>query len=164
MDKLLTESIEIKAQPSEVFKHVDNINNTGTHMSKSNMPMMGGSLKTEILSKNEIGPGATYRMYGKVMGMDIDFTETVTKWIENQERVWETIGDPKLLIMGGYAMNFNVRPSNWGTRLTFGIKYSYPKSAFWKFIAFLLGDWYAKWCLKNMAKDVKRALEKKPLN
>lgn len=157
--KILSESVEIKSSPDVVFSHIDYVRNIGMHMSKRSMPMMGGSLKTEILSKNDRGLGATYRMYGKVMGMKIDFTEKVTKWIENQEKVWETIGEPKLIIMGGYIMNLNVRPSNFGTRLTFGIKYSYPKSVFWKGISIVVGDWYAKWCLRNMCRDAKKALE-----
>jgi uncharacterized membrane protein len=161
-ERRLQNSIEINAPTEAVFSYVDDIRNTGWHMTKSSMPLMGSKLQLEILLNKPSGVGATYRWFGKVMGFKIDFSETVTKWVPNQERVWKTIGNPKILIIEDYEMRFLTEPLNQHTRLTFEIQYNLPKAFFWRAIALLLADWYSKWCLKNMCEDAKRALEKSP--
>jgi len=112
-------SIDIHASPAEVFAYVDDIHHTGFHMEKSSMPMMGGKMQVEILSRNTRGLGASYRWTGGVLGMPIDFSETVVNWVKGKERVWRTIGDPKIIIMGHYEMGFSLTPIPSGTRLTF---------------------------------------------
>ncbi|MCL5985366.1 MAG: SRPBCC family protein [Actinobacteria bacterium] len=157
--KTITETTEIKASADVVFAYVDDIHNTGWHMMKSSMPLMGSKLNLEILSQNPTGAGATYRCYGKVLGLTIDFTETVIKWIPGKERVWRTIGKPKIIIMKNYEMWFTIEPIGSETRLTFGITYDLPRSLFWKMIGLLLAGWYSRWCLENMCSDAKKALE-----
>ena len=157
--KTLKQEIEIKSSPEKVFAYADDIHNTGWHMSKSSMPMMGSKLKLEILSKNPTGEGAVYRWSGKVMGLTIDFSEIVTKWVKNKERVWKTIGQPKIIIISNYEMWFFTDPSEKNTKLTFGISYDLPKDIFGFILGFLLADWYSKWCLNNMCQGAKDALE-----
>ena len=160
--KTLSQSIEIRAPVDVVFRHVDDIRNTGMHMTDSSMPMMGGGLALEALPPIASGVGATYRMHGKVMGMTIDFTETVTEWVRNRKRVWKTVGEPKLVIMGGYEMSFVIEPAPSGSTLTFGITYDLPASLFGRILGWLVGSWYARWCLRNMCRDAKEALERNP--
>ena len=45
----------IYATPAEVFAYMDNIGNTGMHMTKSSMPMMGSKLELKQLSENATG-------------------------------------------------------------------------------------------------------------
>ena len=35
---------------------------------------------------------------------------SLSKWIQNKEKVWETIGEPKLIIYSRYRMNLLVTP------------------------------------------------------
>lgn len=153
------QSIDIKANPNEVFAFMDDIHNTGWHMEKSSMPMMGSRMEVEVLSKNSNGLGATYRWTGRVLGLPLDFSETVVTWLKGKERVWRTIGEPKIIIMGHYEMSFKLRPVLEGTNLTVSIDYELPKAPFWKFVGWLLAGWYSKWCLNNMCKDAKAGLE-----
>jgi hypothetical protein len=159
--KTITETVEIAARPEAVFSYADDIRNIGWHMTESSMPLMGSKLNVQIVSKNPTGLGASYRWYGKVMGLTIDFTETVTKWVRNKERVWSTIGEPQIIIIGNYEMWFNLEPAGAKTRLTFGIRYDLPRPLFWRLVGFLLGGPYSRWCLKNMCGDAKKALEAK---
>jgi hypothetical protein len=155
----LTETVEIKAAPEKVFGFVDDIQHTGWHMKKSSMAMMGSKLTLEVLSKNKTGLGATYRWYGQVMGMAMDFSEEVTEWVKNKRRVWETTGKPKLIIMNGYKMWFEVEPVKNKTRITFGITYDLPRDLRGKILGAISAKWYSKWCLKSMTQDAKTALE-----
>ncbi|MBM3897727.1 MAG: SRPBCC family protein [Thaumarchaeota archaeon] len=154
------EVIEIKASPQKVFAHMDDIRNVGWHMEgKRAMPMMGGKLHLQKLSENATGVGATYRWYGKVLGMTIDFKETVTKWIENREKVWSTIEDPKIFIMSEYKMRLQLSPTENGTNVVFEIDYELPRSLFGKILGKLLAKKYAQWCLRRACEDTKLNLE-----
>jgi hypothetical protein len=157
--RTVTDSSVINASPETVFRYVDDIRNTGWHMTKASMPLMGSKLNLEILSENSSGEGATYRWYGKVMGFTIDFKESVTKWIANKEKRWKTVGEPRLVIISNYEMWLLVEPIAGQTRLTFGINYDLPKPLFGRFLGWLLADWYCKWCLRHMTADTKRVLE-----
>jgi len=75
-----SKSIRINSTPEKIFAQMDDFSKTGMHMIESSMMMMGSKLKLEQLSINSTGVGAKYRWYGKMMGMTMDFSETVTKW------------------------------------------------------------------------------------
>jgi Polyketide cyclase / dehydrase and lipid transport len=77
----LTRSITIEAPAERVFVYVDDTRNLARHMSESrSMPMMGSKLKLEIMTREATGVAATYRYSGQMMGLTIDFSETVTKY------------------------------------------------------------------------------------
>ncbi len=58
---------------------MDNINNTGMHMTKSSKPMMGSKLDLKQLSENSTGLNSKFRWFGKMMWFTMDFTVVVTK-------------------------------------------------------------------------------------
>lgn len=155
----LSQSIMIHATPEKVFAYMDDIHNTGWHMEKTSMPLMGGKMSVEILSKQRSGLGSTFRWTGRVLGLTIDFTETVVRWVANEERVWRTVGDPRILIIGNYEMRFFTKQVLQGTQLTVEIDYELPKPLFWNFMGRLLASSYSRWCLTNMCNDARAALE-----
>ena len=107
---------------------MDDLSKTGMPMSEGSM--MAGNLKLEHLSGPEKGVGATFRWKGKVMGFSLDFTETVTHWTENKEKIWETIGTPKLVILDWYRLLLKTLPVKEGTLTTLEIQYTRPKKFF----------------------------------
>jgi len=159
--KTVSETVEIQAPAHEVFAHIDDIRNVGWHMTEqSSMAMMGSKLKLEVRSEQRTGLGATYRYSGKMMGLTLDFSESVTKYVPNREKVWRTIGEPRLLIMSSYEMRLAVEPQPpSSSRLTISIAYELPRSWCWRFVGILLAGWYSRWCLRRMCQDAKRALE-----
>ena len=159
--KNLQKEIIIQALPEKVFAYMDNINNTGMHMTKSSKPMMGSKLELKQLSENAAGLNSKFRWYGKMMWFTMDFTVVVTKWIKDKERVWETIGEAKMIIMGWYQMHLVILSSPGGpnTEVELSITNTKPKNIFFKFIEFFLAPLYANWCLNNMLNDSKKTLE-----
>jgi hypothetical protein len=155
------ETVEIRAPSEAVFAHVDDIRNLGWHMtSRSSMAMMGSRLRLEILSDQPTGLGATYCYSGTMMGLSIDFSESVTKYVPPREKVWRTIGEPRLLIIASYEMCVTVEPlSSSSSRLTLSIVYELPRSAFWRIVGLLLARPYSRWCLRRMLQDTRHALE-----
>ncbi|MEO8149142.1 MAG: SRPBCC family protein [Bacteroidia bacterium] len=157
--KNLTKDIIIYSSPEKVFAYMDNIGNTGMHMTKSSMPMMGSKLELKQLSENEAGLNSKFRWTGKMMGFSMDFTVVVTKWIRDKEKVWETIGEAKMIILGWYQMRLVISPEGENTKAELSIAYTKPKDVFFKVIAFFLAPLYANWCLNNMLNDSKKNLE-----
>ena len=154
--KTRMKQILIEAPPQKVFAQMDDFSKTGMHMGESSMMMMGSKLKLEQLSSNATGVGATYRWHGKIMGMAIDFTETVSQWQPPERKEWETVGEAKIIIMSWYRMWFEIRPVEHGTLAKLFISYLPPQNWFFKILSFLLARLYCNWCLNNMLNDTKK--------
>lgn len=146
--------------PEKAFALMDDFSKTGMHMSESSMMMMGSKLKLEQTSSNITGVGAKYRWYGKMMGMTMDFSETVTKWQPPKIKEWETVGEAKMIIMSWYRMWFEITPAEQGTIAKLSISYLPPKQWLYKILSFLFANLYCNWCLNNMLNDTKKTLEK----
>jgi hypothetical protein len=155
------ETVDIQEPAERVFAYIDDIRNLGWHMTEqSSMAMMGSRLRLEILSDQATGVGATYHYSGTMMGLSIDFSESVTTYVPQREKVWRTIGEPRLLIIASYEMRVAVEslsPSS--ARLTISIVYELPRSGFWRIVGFMLARPYSRWCLRRMCRDTRRALE-----
>jgi hypothetical protein len=46
----------------------------------------------DIVTPAVTGVGATYRYSGRMMGLTIDFSETVTQYELGRRKVWHTVG------------------------------------------------------------------------
>ena len=158
---VLSQSALIDRPAERVFAYVDDIRNLARHMSESSsMPMMGSKLKLEILTTQPTGIGAIYRYSGRMMGLTIDFSETVTAYVPGRQKVWRTIGEPRLLIIKGYEMRVDVEPvPPKSSRLTIGIDYELPRFGLWRVIGWMLADAYSRWCLASMVNGTKHDLE-----
>ena len=146
--------------PDKVFKCIDDLGVTGMHMTKSSMPMMGGKLDLNFLTVNHTGLGSKYRWTGKVVGMPMDFMVEVTKWVMGKEKIWETIGEPKMIIYSWFRMQLDISAASEGTKAELSISYKKPKGWLNRLLSFFLAGWYCNWCLRNMLEDSKKSLEK----
>jgi hypothetical protein len=151
-----------RVSPEELFDYLDDIGITGMHMTESAMPMMGGEMALQFLTSNKTGLGTKYKWTGKVMWWPLDFTVEVTKWIRGKEKIWKTVGPVKLIIYSWFQMNLKVWNDQQDSLAQLSISYEKPKGLLNKFLCFLVGDWYCKWCLNNMLNDTEKKL--KPLH
>ena len=159
--KTISKTIQIKASPEKVFETLDNLGVIGMHMTQSSAMMMGSKLHLGYLTDNHTGPESKYKWTGKMMGMKMDFTVEVTKWLKGIEKTWETIGEAKMIIYSWYRMHLLVKPLTNGSEAELSITYEKPKGWLAKIVSFLFADWYCRWCLNNMLNDSKGKLEKK---
>ncbi len=144
------------ASAEKVFKAIDDLGVAGAHMTKSSMMMMGSKLDLKFLTNHKTGLGSKYQWTGKMMGLKMDFTVEVTKWIKDKEKIWETIGDTKLIIYSWYQMILKLRPIGNQTKAELLISYKKPSGILNTILSFLFADWYCRWCLKQMLDDAKR--------
>jgi len=143
----------IKGSPEEVFAFMDDIRNTGKHMTENSGPMAGGKLNIEWLSGHKTGLGTRYRWTGKVLGMKMDFTVEVSKWLAGKEKTWGTVGPAKMIVIDWFEMDLLTSPeNNERTKARLEIHYTKHKGI----LGFLFGKWYAKWCVKSMLKDTRK--------
>jgi hypothetical protein len=157
--KTLSKTEVFEAPAMQVFRAIDDLGVTGMHMTESSMMMMGSKLDLKFLTSHRTGLGSRYRWTGKMMGMKMDFTVEVTKWINGREKVWETVGKSKLIIYSWYRMHLELTKTDQCTRAQLSISYKKPKGFFNKIISFLFADFYCNWCLRNMLSDAKKSLK-----
>lgn len=82
----------------------------------------------------------------------------ITKWIPGKEKVWETVGAAKMIVLSWFRMYLILNPMDKRTTQTeLGIYYTIPKG---NILGFLLAGRYAAWCINSMLKDVKSHFNK----
>lgn len=148
------------APPEKVFQLLDDLSVTGMHMTQSSMAMMGSKLNLEFLTENKTGLGTKFRWTGKMLWMKMDFTVVVTKWIKGKEKVWETVGESKMIIYSWYRMNLILTSTGELTVATLSITYEKPNEWYFNILSFFFAKPYCNWCLNNMLRDCKKLLEK----
>lgn len=147
----------IKGAPQQVFAFMDNIENTGKHMTKNNAAMMGSKLNMQWLSEHHTGVGTKYRWTGKTLGLKMDFTVEVSQWRQDEYKEWGTIGEARMVVISWFAMNLHLSPwPDGNTCATLGIHYTKAN----RLPGRLFGRAYSKWCVNSMLRDTRKHFKK----
>ena len=148
------------SSPEEVFQCLDDLGVTGMHMTRSSPMMFGTKLHLQFLTDNHKGPGTKYRWTGKMMGVRMDSTVEVTRWLPGEEKIWETVGKTRLIIYSWFRMHLKLKKvSEDNTLANLVISYKRPEGTFYKVLSLLFADWYCKWCLRHILKDCKAKMK-----
>src|SRR3990172_10608589 len=123
------DSTTVNAPPEEVFAYVDDHARFSSHMSQSSWMMGGGKMDTQVDEGKGQTIGSHIRMGGKVFGIHLSFDEIVTERIPPNRKVWQTVGNPKLLVIGNYQMGVEVTSGNSKSKLKVFIDYELPEGA-----------------------------------
>ena len=97
--------------------------------------------------------GSHIRMEGKVFGINLFLDEVVTEHTPPSRKVWKTVGNSKLLVIGNYQMEISLIPENGKTKLKVFIDYDLPTGGL-RLLGYLFGGMYARWCVKQMLSGV----------
>lgn len=144
---------DVLASAEEVFAYADDQTRLSSHMSQSSWKMGGGEMKMESDQGKGQAVGSKIRLSGRVLGIDLLVEEVVTERTAPRRKVWETIGQPRLLVIGHYRMGFEIAPRDGGSLLRVFIDYSLPEKGIARWLGILFGKFYARWCTKQMATD-----------
>jgi hypothetical protein len=148
----------VAAPPEELFAYLDDQTRLSSHMSQSSWMMAGGRMQIATDDRHGQEVGSHIRLGGKVLGIELSLDEVVTERVPPRRKVWETIGTPKLVVIGRYRMGFNVTAHSDGCLLRVYIDYDLPAGPAARWLAYLLGPLYAKWCVRQMADGARNAL------
>ena len=142
-----------------VFEHLDDQVRLSAHMSKRSWKMGWGRMNIRLDDGRGRIVGSRMALEGRVFGFRLFLEEVVTERLPPFRKSWETIGQPRLLVIGPYRMGFELVPRGSTSHLKVAIDYELPRSGLSRLLGLLFGRSYAKWCTKRMVLDAQLALE-----
>lgn len=146
----------VDASAVELFEFIDDHARLSSHMSKPSWMMAGGTMTIEYDSEHGKAVGSKLTLRGNVLGIKLKVEERVTERNPPYRKVWETEGQPQLLIIGPYQMGFEITPTGQSMSLRVFINYSLPTVWWQQPLGFLFAKAYARWCTQRMANDAAR--------
>ena len=148
----------IPAGVAETFAFIDDHTRLSSHMNNPSWRMGGGKVDTSIDDGRGQEIGSHIRMNGKAFGIALFLDEVVTRREPPLLKAWETVGTPKLLVIGNYKMKVEIEPRNNRSLLFVSIDYDLPTINVW--LGKLFSGIYAKWCVRQMIKDAYNHFQK----
>lgn len=147
------ERVTLRARAREIFPYVDDFSRLSSHMSQSSAMMMGGKMDMSFDDARGQAIGSHVRMKGRIMGIDLFLEEVVTERDPPRHKAWETIGSPRLLVIGSYRLGFDIIDGSDTSVLRVFIDYNLPPASRW--LGHLFGKMYARWCVQQMVKGAR---------
>ncbi len=105
-------------------------------------------METWVDQDNGQKVGSHIRMSGTAFGIRLSLDEVVTRYEPSLAKTWQTVGNPKLIVIGRYQMGIEITPQGNESRLRVFIDYKMPQKHTW--LGKLFGNMYARWCVKQM--------------
>lgn len=149
-------SVFVQGTVEQVFAYIDDHKRFSSHMGQPSWKMGGGNMEITMDADAGQRVGSRIRLAGRVLGMALWVDEIVVVREPPRQKVWETTGSPRLLVIGHYRMGFTVAPHGTGSQLRVFIDYDLPDSAPARLLGRLLGKYYADWCTGQLALDTKK--------
>jgi polyketide cyclase/dehydrase/lipid transport protein len=146
-------SVFVAAPKDIVFAYADDPARLSSHMSKSSWMMGGGRMRTELDAGRGQTVGSRIRLSGRVVGVNLSVDEVVIERIPPRRKAWQTTGSPRLLVIGHYRMGFEIASQENGSLLRVYIDYALPESLPARWLGWLFGRFYARWCTRRMVSD-----------
>ncbi len=153
----------VHAPAERVFAHLDDPKSLSAHMGESSMMMMGSRMSIDVDAGGGQVVGSKIRMYGSVMGIPISLEEAICERQPPFKKRWETIGTPKLIVMGHYRMGFDVTSTGASSLVRVFIDYGLPTGIVGRCLGRLFGSMYAKWCTQRMTRDAAERFPGEPV-
>jgi hypothetical protein len=100
--------------------------------------------------------GSKFGFTGSLLGIPLSVEEIVTERDPPRQKAWITVNEPTLWVIGRHRMGFSIIPHSGSSVLTVFIGYDLPQRFGIRWLGWLLGGFYAKWCTNRMAGDAAR--------
>jgi hypothetical protein len=155
-------SAPVSATPDDLFARLDDQAALAEHMQRSSAMMGGGRMTYDFDADRGRAVGSHIRMGGSAFGLSLFVDEVVTERTRPGRKTWQTVGEPRLLIIGQYRMGFEIAPSNGAAVLKVWIAYTLPDSMLGKLLGTLFAGVYARWCVNRMIRDAAQAFPAEP--
>jgi hypothetical protein len=144
----------LRAPMEAVFERLDEHTRAAAHMNRPSWRTGWSRMTTTVDERGGREVGSHIRLEGKVLGLALSLDEVVMEREPPRRKVWETVGAPRLLVIGPYRMGFELVPQGAGAvGLTVFIDYEWPARGVPRLLGRLLGSWYARWCTARLTAD-----------
>ena len=152
----------IAASPQQVFDRLDDQTKLSSHMSERSWKLGWGKIETVVDEQGGRAVGSHIRIHGRVFGLRLLLDEVVTSRQPPHLKTWETVGEPRLLVIGAYRMGFHLRCEGLdASQLRVEIDYNLPDRGYAAWLGKVCGRSYAKWCTRQMVVDAQHAFSAK---
>lgn len=146
----------VHGRSDEVFAFIDDHARLSSHMSERSALMGGGRMTLSVDEGHGQRVGSHIKMGGRVFGLRLELDEVVTVHEPPRLKTWETVGQPRLLVVGHYRMQAEVADAPGGeSTLRVSIDYALPDRNRW--LGQLFGAAYARWCVRSMFRSAQEA-------
>ena len=146
-----------------VYDFLDDQANLSAHMSKSSGMMLGSSMNIRMEADHTRNVGSRFGFTGHVLGIPLAVEEIVTGREPPMEKTWETTSEPRLWVIGRYAMGFELTAQGKAqSDLRVYIHYDLPAQGVARVLGHLFGRFYAKWCTHLMVSDAQKHFAGQP--
>jgi hypothetical protein len=95
---------------------------------------------------------------GRAFGLRLNLDEVVTTRQPPLTKTWQTVGEPRLLVIGPNRMGFTLTPGGTAVGLRVAIDYELPTKGLSWLRGRLFGRAYATWCTRRMVPDAQHSL------
>ena len=102
-------------------------------------------------------PGSRTGLSGRLFGLELEVQTEVVERTPPRTKAWRSVGEPRLLVIGPYAMSVTIEPLSGGCGATVAIDYERPSRRRLLF-AMELARVYARGCVRRMVLDITAAL------
>jgi hypothetical protein len=147
----------VHASAERVFERLDDQTRLSKHMSQRSWKMGWGKMDTHLDEQRGRAVGSHMVLEGRVFGIRLYLDEVVIEREPPLRKSWETVGEPRLLVIGSYRMGFDLVATGADATLRVVIDYRLPAAGFSRWLGRVLGRSYAAWCVRQMAEDARRA-------
>ena len=137
-----------------VFEHIDRPERLSAHMARKSWQLGGTSMSIETEAQGGRALGSHIWLRGKMLGIRLDVECVVVKRVPPVLKEWETVGTPRLLVIGSYRMSVRIAPHNDGSTVTIAIDYVMPNRPWERVMASAFGSMDPRWCVQQMARDL----------
>lgn len=160
LDRHFEATVEVAAERAELFAYLDDLTRLAAHMERPSMMMGGGKMTYAFDEGQGRAVGSHILMGGSAFGVTLSVDEVVTAREPPRRKVWRTVGEPKLLIIGAYEMGFEIHPAPGGADLRVWIDYRLPEAGLARLAGQAFAGMYARWCVERIVGDALAAFER----
>lgn len=150
--------VDVAADAATLFAHLDDHRRLAAHMSRRSLMTLGATLRVDADAQQGRAVGSVIGLSGRVLGLPLRVDEVVVVHEPPRRKTWQTLGEPRLWVIGAYRMGFEIAAHGARSRLRVFIDYRLPaggRVARWLGRGFARA--YAAWCTERMAADAARA-------
>src|SRR5262245_53044333 len=101
----------VRAEVGAVFDYLDDHANLAAHMSRPSAMMLGTRMDVHMEADHARRVGSRFGFSGSVLGLPLAVEEAVTHREPPFGKSWETVAEPRLWVIGRYAMGFEITPA-----------------------------------------------------
>lgn len=153
--------VRVTATAERVFDVLDDPARLGAHMSRRSAMTLGGRFEYRVEGDGR-RVGSTIRLSGRVLGVVLDVVQQVTVYVRPHRKYWETVGEPRLGVIGAYRMGFEIHPVGQASHLRVSIQYALPQGPLPAPLRRFAAHRYARWCVRRIVAEAVLASDPTP--